>query len=475
MHPQKRTGINKNNIDIMETKRDMLISLIEKCIFANSVSSMCKMIGRTDKHVLSRLSCEERTKRKKNTKKSDSRMKDNTIDELIQQICNGYEIEEATLWHMPHLWETAIELSKGMDKTHFLRLYQGQVSFLKSTKLKKELQQLQNEYPFDYYHLLAWVYARMCGLNPNRMRKTEVLVTLLKDVDTMLYKQYPEANSSHYVAAACIRQAQDLPLSGWTHLMVYLGHVMYYYRYTDDLLKAIHTGNKIMPFLPVQWLMEDHADEEKTTLWRVIGENGIYNVLQVQADKNQPFNPDNCTMQRWCFMLEPTKLVVHIHKPQDGTVDSITYFYYELEDDDLFEIRLQLDCALCGTKHIELPSVLHPVLPDNPWMKWIEQQDKDMVQNTLRKLVNLYMGQSDTDIEVTDVQMNRQGCTVLLRNGQKTANLFIDKENHPFLEKITVWDEVEVNKQTTDGEYCLCWYTRGLTHSIPSEIIQLLL
>jgi len=450
----------------MDSKRDILLYLLDNNILAPSKSYLSKQLGRSDKHLI-------------NDRLVKAKESDKAFVRLWDKLCFLFGISEYTLFRLPDIWEWSSRLVEQQKLSDFKDLYEHNWSCIKDRDLAEQLMDLYKDSIVDYNYVVGLFYTKMQAkeqsnlrrLDPNAKKDSSVLIEMLQQIDAILYQQYPEATAAHKVALDYIAQDKEYKMVGWCHLMVGVGRVISYYTHPMFLDQSISNDYQEMPFGEITTWTEENPNTEATKIWyvkQINGKGGVYNVMEINAQRDLKINENDCSFQRWAFT--PQYDLVRCIEPQGDKVIRSSYFNYKyepLEDGD--KLHLQVNEEFLGKNPIDLPRVLKRIYVNDKWANWVEAQSSELNQ-ILYDLAVQGIGFEQTSYKVSDIVLSRKTCTIIIKSDRNEVyRVSFDIEKYQYLKEISIWDEAFIFRGKLDGAMYAYWDSPRISIKLPDD------
>jgi len=431
----------------MDNKRDILVYLLDNNILAPNPSRLAKELGRTDKQFLyNRL--------------REANENDKAVLNLWENITTIYGMSDATLSHLPHLWQLTELMAKKLKERDFVNLCEYHLDQIADEEIVYYLRAIYKESVLDYGFVLALFFSKVRKLDPNTVNNSCVMIEVMQQVDAVLSKVYPEQEIVHQMVIDYSNQAQVVKFVGWCQLMLHVGRVICCYSHPYFLNEMREVEMQAMPFTEKSWWVDSQAEQDEFTIWNLTTcdeDSGIYDVLQIHAYANQPVRESDCEMQRWAFIDSGD--VVRCMTIKDKKVTQSSYYNFELDHGEHHMIlNLVLNKALTGKSVLPLPASLTRVREHTPWDSWIKKQNRDELDQIENHLFELSQGFELTDMEVDNVTIDRHNCVLTIKQPnmeRKFVSLSIDQ--YKSLKTISPWSEVGIIRSIAEGSLYAVW------------------
>lgn len=439
----------ENHTPMTQEQREALKHAIKNNFFMPNPSRLAGVIGLSGKMIFSRL--------------LNGEIKSTAFNRLWEQIKDAFNTSEQVMLDIPELWDLSERMANVLKREQFVPLVKHTHMDNLPADLRKPLDELYNKDYMLYSYALALFYAKASGCDPNEMKGCLAIIEAIQQADAILWKQYPEEFSAHKVSQDMITLAQELSSAGWFNLMESLGTIICYYTHPLYLEQRIESDFRSMPFGENSFWTECGADDTHTTLWlleQYEQDSGIYNVLQIQADKTEKVKESQCTFQRWGFFSHAD--VMRCAVPQGGKMLRSAYYAFKYKQEEgILYTELQRDNS--SRNPLILPEAMSKTDEQSAWAGWI-QENEDQIYDIFCKKIFAGFGFEECGMEVTDVSQSRHALFLHVRHEESGGkHLYkLDISRYPSLRHITPWGEVAILKSRTDGELYACWLSTGI-------------
>lgn len=436
--PEKQYFCRRKNFNTttkMNEKGTILQELMARNFFAASSTRVAAELGINGKMVFTRL--------------AQGTAGEKAIDRLWEQILYSYNLTDARLRMMPEILNLSDRLAANYRPEHLPEWLKHDVDAL------PELELLRRKDPLAYCFALTLFYAKALHLTPNTENGSNALIETIQQVDALLQRHFPDAQTAHLVAVDTISQAREVHIHGWCHLMNMVGRVICYYAYPLYMDEQTTGDFCMQPWSGMKWWTAKHGG--KTTLW-VMDPNeegvAIYHTLQIPVQPDRAPVLKDIIYQRWGFIAQYD--MVRVMSLENGKLVRHGYYEYRI-DETQNELSLRPIPQMPSRHPWTLPKTMQSAKESPVWSGWIKQYSALINEWLLSKLAEA-MGQEETDYEVKNVTMSRSQCVLTIsapNERPQTVALSIDK--HPVLRNVSVWDEVVIMRGIADGKLYACW------------------
>ncbi|MCQ2342791.1 MAG: hypothetical protein MJZ75_04795 [Paludibacteraceae bacterium] len=442
----------------MNEKINILSYLLDNNILSPTPSRVAKEIGLSDKKLLyGRLTTQA--------------VREETVNDIWKRILYNYNISEYTLLHLPNLWNLSNQMAETLAIENFIDLCQSKLDSIKDNQLKDNLRVLKRESLLDYFYVLGLFYAKVSGYNVNTAKNSQMMIEILLQIDVLLHKKYPEGEIAHQVVQEYISKAERAKFLGWTLLMLFAGYVIGCY--THPLFINQMHNEKFPPIEldPVTWWQEPDATDEQVTLWRMSNIDeccSIYNVIVIKANRNRTITPEDCVTYRIGFQSPFGWLQLGQNVGDKKTI--VSFYFYQLTDDNQ-TLSMTAYKTLSGKKPLPMPAQLKRIDPKLLCNYGIQPNNYDNINAIERTLNMANQGIEDTNMNVVDVTITRNSCTLHIQqnnNGIKSVRLDISEDST--LRHITVWDEVCIIREKATNKLYAWWEQANIRIGLPEGV-----
>ena len=420
----------------MHTKSEILQELMAQNFFASSSTRVATELGTRSKMVFSRL--------------AQGTAGERAVDNLWDQILHAYNVTEGRLMIMPEILRLADLLVAFYRAEQLPELLQPDIN-------TNEMAERMNRYdPLAYCYALALFYTKARGMTPDADGSSDVLIEVLQQVDALLQRHLPDAQTAHAVAADSLTQARNMRIGGWCHLMNMVGRVICYYAH--PLCMGEESAWQFQPqvWKGNQWWVA-HEGDGGYMLWLMVQSTegvAIYDALQIPVTSGGAPEMGEAVFQRWGFMERYG--IVRVVSPESAKLAHHGYYDYQINEDKN-ELVLQALSDMPSCAPWPLPEKMRQADADFLGTEWIEKHS-DEIEELLATEAIKAVGLEETDYEVKDVTMSRHQCVLTVRLPGKTPEtIVLDIANHPVLKNVTVWDDVILMRGIADGKLYAIW------------------
>ena len=424
-------------------KSEILKILIEQKFFAPSTTQLAQELGITGKMVFNRIIA--------------GTAKARAIDNLWSQLVYNYGLTEDIMYLLPDMLALSDRMAKDVSIDEFAGLAKCRYSSLLQP-IPERLHAIYQQNILAYCYTIVIFYMKTKGYDPTVDKHSETLTEVMQQIDSLLFRIYPEMTIAHRIATDSIVQGRTMNIRGWCSVMIHIGRVVCYYTHPVYMEQIGNMVYQALPFEKSSWWIENNENIDETIIWlleQMEDGMGVYNVLQIKAKSGEKISKENCKYQRWGFIgvYDLLRIVV----PSGNQLKKSSYYSYHVDDNDGI-IQTEFLPQMSVENAIRIPQSLIKVPNNSIWMKWINEQDKNEIYDIFSRLALDAIKLASTNYSIVDIIQSRHHVTICMRKGSDPIErVALSYDRYISLKQISVWDKVTIYRGIADGIIYAYW------------------